>query len=57
MPKYEFVGYYVQPVMIEVEADDKEEAYAKGYDALCYEGLGIDLEGNWQDDFYVNEVE
>ena len=57
MPEYEFIGYYVQPVMIEVEADDKEEAYTKGYEALVYEGLGIELAGDWQDDFYVNEVE
>lgn len=57
MPKYEVLGYYLQPIMIVVEADDKEEAYTKGYEALRYDGLGIELEGDWQDDFYVNEVE
>jgi len=57
MPKYEVVGYYVNPVVIEVEAENKEEAYTKGYEALRYDGLGEDGEGEWQDDFYVNEVE
>ena len=57
MPKYEVVGYYTMPVVVKVEAENKEEAYDKGYDLLRYEGHGTELDGDWQDEFYVEEID
>lgn len=49
MPKYQVVGYWVQNVAVELEADNQEEAEELGYEMLR-NGDGIDLDGEWQDE-------
>ena len=55
MPKYQVVGYYVQQVAVEVEAESPEEAEDLGYDALMV-NQGEYLDGDWQDELTVNEL-
>ena len=57
MPKYEVVGYWVQSVSLQVEADNRDEAEELAYDRIRYNGEGIDGEGSWQDEMEVFEVE
>lgn len=57
MPKYQVVGYWVQNVAVEVEADTPEEAEEMGADMLRYAGDGIDLDGDWQDEVSVYEID
>jgi hypothetical protein len=56
MPKYQVVGYWVQNIAVEVEADTPEEAEEMGYDLLCYAGEGVELDGAWQDEIDVMEI-
>ena len=55
MTKYQVVGYYVQQVAVEVEADTPEEAEEIGYELLM-EDKGENLDGDWQDEIDVNEL-
>jgi len=57
MPKYQVVGYWVQNVAVEVEAENRDEAEEMGYDMLRYGGDGIDLDGEWQDEVSVYELD
>jgi hypothetical protein len=57
MTKYLVTGYYTTPWNIEVEANDPDEAYKLGYDALFYANEGNEGEGEWITELEVEEVE
>jgi hypothetical protein len=56
MSKYLVTGYYTTPWNIEVEANDPDEAYDLAYDAMLLSGEGVEGEGEWLDEFDVEEV-
>jgi hypothetical protein len=57
MTKYLVTGYYTTPWNIEVEANDPDEAYQLGYEALFYANEGEEGEGEWITELEVEEVE
>jgi len=53
---YQVVGYYVQSIALQVEANSPDEAEALAYDRIRYEGEGVEIDGAWQDEMEVFEV-
>jgi hypothetical protein len=55
MPKYTVTGYLVTNYTVTVDADNEEEAKELGSDLLA-EGIGIEGDAAWQDEYDVWDI-